>query len=213
VIRWSQVAPVLIEVFSGIALEVPVEPAFPAQWAEGSKKFVHPQIAAELTLKVTSVIGEPGDERRYEEITVTPTSGAPYTMLQESVVGMRRFVLQVRVESFAHTPDADRWCWSMVERIRTSLKFTRIQQRFQEVNVAVLDADGTTADATYTFDKRRVNAAVLDVTFYAAFCLSDSVPMNWIEHVELQRRIKGVGDALLPTPPNGDEYVPPLPTP
>lgn len=207
-INWSEVAPVLVTLFSNLALDESASPEFLAQWSEGKREFVHPDVGKSLTLKVTSVVGIGDDEPRYENITVTPDEGDPYTMLQETLVGHRRFVLQVKVESHEHAPDETRWCWSMIERIRTRLLRTSSQQALQAVNVALIDT-GAATDASFTFDKRRWNAAVMDVTLYAAFSDTDTVEMNWIERVELTSQISDPADNLLPTPPNvADMSVP-----
>jgi hypothetical protein len=193
VVDWSTVAPALRALFSSLALNAPVTPEFLARWTDKSAELVHPEVGKELTLKVTSVVGIGEDERRYVEVDDD---------VQESIVGHRRFVIQVRVDSFDHSEDESRWCWSMIERIRTRLRRRSSIDALLAVNVALVEV-GSAIDASLTFDKRRVNAALMDVTMAAAFTDTDPVPVGWIEHVEFTTEFRiAAGEPPLPEPPN-----------
>jgi hypothetical protein len=196
VINWTDVAPALVTLFSDLALDNAATPAFKAQWADKQREFIHPAVGKSLILRVSSIAGVGGDERRYENITITPEDADPYTMVRETIVGHRRFVVEVRVESHDHTENESRWCWSMTERIRTRLRRQRSLDALQAVNVAMLDI-GPATDVSLTYDKRRVNAAVLDVSFYAAFSDADPVPLNWFARVLLTSDVDESGE-----PPN-----------
>ena len=204
-IGWSEIAPGLRALFSDMALANQTSPEFLAHWEDGPREMVHPEIGMELTLKITRVVGIGLDELRYEN----NDDGN----LEETVVGHRQFTLQVRVESHFHgeeeTPESA-WCWTMIERLRTSIRRSRNRAALEALNVSLVDILQAN-DATFTFDKRRANAAVCEFVMMTAVCDTDPVLPGWIEHVELTSLIKGVDGELLPEPPNfTDEIVPPL---
>lgn len=200
-IGWSTVAPGLKALFSDMALAEAVSPEFLAQWAEGAKETTHPEVGMDLTLKITSVVGDGLDELRYTYED---------DVQSETVVGHRRFTLQCRVESHFHgEADAETgWCWTMTERLRTSIRRSRNRETLDSLNVALVDI-GPAVDASFSFDKRRANAAVCDFFFYTAVSDVDPVPIGWIERIDLTSLIKGVDGDTLPSPPNiTNELIP-----
>lgn len=201
-IDWSVVAPRLRSVFSSIALAQPVTPSFLASWAEGRREHRHPEVQKELILRVTRV-DEFSADRVYAEL--------PDGKLQERIVGMKEFGLEVRVDSHEHGEEQGRWSWSMIERLRTGLYFESTIASLLEVGVGLTHI-GPAIDVSYTFDKRRVNAALFEASFYGTFCAANPIPIDWFERVELTSEIRGSSDELLPSPPNiQGRLVPPLP--
>jgi hypothetical protein len=211
VIGWSTVAPGLRSLFSAMASDTAYSPEFRAMWGEGKQEMVHPQVGMRLTLKVTSIVGDGLDELRHENITVTPEEGDPYTMLEERVVGHRRFTLQCRVESHFHDQDDDvqaGWCWTMTERLRTSIRRTRNREALEALNIALVDIAPAT-DVSLTFDKRRINAAVVDFFLQTAFSDADPIPLGWIERILLTSQVKDViGEAIQPPLTFTDKSIP-----
>lgn len=211
-INWSEVAPAIRTLISGLATTAPVTPSFEGRWADRKAEFIHTEVQRSLILRIARV-REFQTTRVYRDIVVTPDVGDPYGALQEVIVGMREFVVEVRVEAFEHTEQADRWSWSMLERIRTGLQFQRAADALLAVNVGLVSL-GDSRDVSFTFDKRRINAAMFEVTMNGAFCHADTVTTDWFEHVVLTSKIRNPADELLPSPPNvTDLAVPPLPPP
>lgn len=198
-IDWSTVAPALKTLFSDIALATAVNPSFLAQWHGASQEHVHPEVQAELTLRVTRV-AEFQTERRYLSEVVDDVE-----TFSEQLFGMREFTLEVRVASHDHTESQSKWAWGMIERLRTSLLFQRAIDALLAVDVGLVSVSDS-LDVSYKFDKRIVSAAMFEATFNAAFTLTDSVSADWFETVLLSSAMRNPGDVLLPTPPNLDEF-------
>jgi hypothetical protein len=197
VIAWNVVAPALRTLFSDLALATAANPAFLALWRDGNAEFTHPDVQRTLTLRVTRISDVDG-ARQY----VTNDDDE----LEEHIVGMREFTLEVRVRSHEHAEDQAAWAWSMLERIRTGLYFTRAINALLAVNVGIVRI-GDSRDVSYRYDKRRINAAMFEVTFNAGFDLQDvSAAANWFDTVLLTTAIKRPDGTLLPTPPNLDEF-------
>jgi hypothetical protein len=209
-IEWNTLAPGLRALFSDMAFDSQPDPVFEAQWEEGAKQVIHPDVGAELSLKVTAVSNVGLDELRYRN--------EGESELIETVVGTRNFTLQARVSSHFHGPSVDEWmvneltgwCWTITERLRTSIRRSRNRAALEALNVALVNI-GPAVDASFKFEKRRVNAAVCDFFFSTAFCDDDPIKVGWIERIELTSLIRGVDDVLLASPPNiTEELIPPL---
>lgn len=200
-IAWSTVAPAIRELLSSLATAEPIDPSFEGDWTDRKAEYIHPAVQKELILRIARV-REFQASRVYAEVD---------GVLTESIVGMKEFVLEVRVESHDHSEEVSRWAWSMADRIRTSLYFQRSIDALLAVNVGLVSL-GDARDISFTFDKRRVNAAVFEATLNAGFCLTDSVPGDWFERVELTSHLQNPGGTELPSPPNvTDLVVPPWP--
>ncbi len=199
-IDWSKISPKLVELITSLSLDDP-PPEFKAQWAHKTRDYLTPSVAAELVLRVVSVQGVGSDETRHKEVTITPDVGDPYIELHEQIVGHRKFVLEVRVESQIHSEEENRWCWSICERIRTRLRRGRSNAALRAINVSLLSI-GAATDTSFSFEKRKINVALMPITFYAAFCDTDTVSVNWFERVLLTSQIKNVDNTLLSSPPN-----------
>ncbi len=204
-IAWSTVAPALRSLLSDLALAAPVTPDFEAQWSEKASEYRHPEVQKALLLRVTRVAGDE-TYRQYVATTVDDE-----TILVEHLVGQREFTIEVRVESHEHDEAGTYgWAWSMLERVRTSLMFQRAIDALLAVDVGIVRLSDS-RDVSFTFDKRRINAALFEATFNAAFDLSDAVPANWFEHAALTSRFQDAAGVTLSSPPNiTDVVVPPL---
>lgn len=196
-IAWNVVAPALRTLFSGLALATAASPAFRALWRDGNAEFTHPQVQRTLTLRVTRVSDVDG-ARQY----VTNDDEE----LEEHIVGMREFTIEIRVDSHEHAEDQAAWALSMLERVRTGLYFTRAINALLAVNVGIVRL-GDVRDVSYRYDKRRINAAMFEATFNAGFDLTDvDAAANWFETVLLTTDFQRADGTSLPTPPNVFEH-------
>lgn len=191
-IEWSTVAPALRTILSGIATATTESPEFLGRWADKQSEFIHSEVQRELIMRVTRVADIDG-YRSYEENEDQE--------LIETISGMSEFTLEVRVDSHEHAEESDSWAWSMIERIRTSLRLRRVIDALLAVEVGIVSV-GPARDVSYRYDKNRVNAALFELTCNASFELSDSVTTDWFEKVELTSEIKGPDGVTLPSPPN-----------
>lgn len=209
-IDWSTVAPALRTLVSSIATAAEADPAFLGRWADRRAEYLHPDVQKELILRVTRV-ADFDAYRSYGEVTIPESGSTPeHQVLQETISGMKEFGLEVRVDSHDHSEDENRWSWSMADRIRTSLYFNRAISALLAVNVGIVRI-GDINDVSYTFDKRRVNSALFEVTLNAAFCLTDPVTTDWFERVELTSRFQDPAGVTLSAPPNiAGVVVPPI---
>lgn len=208
--RWSQICPVLIDVFTRCALQpgeaeraMSLDKPWSAAWEERADNngFVDPEIGHTLSVKITSCVGVGNDELRYQ-------FDEDDDDLYEEVVGQRRFVVNVQSESEEQSDDL--WALAVLERIRTRIQRTSSTTRLSAVDVALVEV-GPSRDITGTADKRRVSRASMDVTFLASVSEMDPEPVGWIEHVLLTTEFSEGGE-LLPSPPNViNEAIPPLP--
>lgn len=201
-INWSEVAPALKAVFSGLAVHPPVTPDFRAQWADERQEFVHAIVQKALTLRVT----------RVADVLIEHRYAVEDEQLTEQLYGMKEFTLEVRCDSHAHVQDDNRWAWSMIERVRTGLLFQRSIKALLDVGVGLVDVSDS-RDISFKFDKHIVPAAMFEATFNAAFCQADPVPLNWFEHVAITSQIQGPDGVTLPSPPNVTNLVIPGPDP
>jgi len=97
----------------------------------------------------------------------------------------------------------------MLERVRTSLFFSRSLDAMLAVGVGIITV-GDSRDISFKFDKHIVSAAMFEVTMAGAFSLTDSVPMDWFERAALTSQFQDAAGITLSTPPNiDDELVPP----
>lgn len=195
-IAWSTVAPALRTLLSNLALAASVTPAFEAQWTHKKAEYRHPEVQKALLVRVTRVAGD----ETYRQYVETEVDDVP--VVTEHLVGQREFTLEVRVESHEHTEDgASGWAWSMLERVRTGLMFQRSIDALLAVNVGLVRL-GDARDVSFTFDKRRINAAMFEATFNAAFDLADSVSADWFETALLTSQFQDTAGITLPSPPN-----------
>ncbi|HVJ27434.1 MAG TPA: hypothetical protein VM493_07810 [Vicinamibacterales bacterium] len=209
-IDWSTVAPAIRSLVSSIATSAAKDPAFLGRWMDRQAEYIHPDVAKELILRVSRV-SDFDAYRSYNTVTVPATGDTPeHQELYEVISGMKEFGLEIRVESHDHSESENRWSWSMAERIRTNLHFSRVTSAILAVGVGIVRI-GDIVDVSYRFDKRRVNSALFEVTLNAAFSLTDPVTTDWFEHVALTSNFKDVTGATLSAPPNiTDLVVPPL---
>lgn len=212
---WATICPALISLFSRLALPDGVDPpdGWAAEWKERRDHFIQPDVAFAVRLKVTSCVAASEDERVYAMAAVDPDNEDAGEDLFETVVGDRRFTLQVQVETVDHEDEL--FAMTVTERIRTGLSRSSTNAALLEVNTRI-DEVRPAIKATRTLDKRRVSIANMDVIFVSRVNNTDPIPVGWIEFVNVESRFNsGDPDSPLPSPPNNapGEWIPPLPEP
>lgn len=193
-IAWSDICPVLVQVFTSIATDQVAVP-WKAEWADRHRDYVHPEQELALVLKVTSCVNIGEDEDRYG-FDKTPVEGEDEEDWPEDLylnqVGLRRFIVNVQAEV---TEDTDsKFAIATLERVRTRIRRPDVLDALEDVNVALIEA-GTTQNISAAFDKRIWSIASLDVTFCAAVnddgLTNGSGPVGWIERVVISTNIRG----------------------
>ena len=215
-VNWSEICPVLKQVFTTLAtdqLESP-SPEWRAEWHDRHCDYNHPEQELALYLRVTSCVGIGEDETRYDEVVEDDA----VVDVTERQCGLRRFVLNVQAE-LTETEDG-KSAINTLERIRTRLRRTSILGELLDVDVALVEV-GSVQNISLTFDSRAWSVASMDVTFCAAVNDSDPVPTGWIERIVISSDVDGASTQLtdeeLPDSPpaedddGGDEDEGPTP--
>lgn len=209
--RWDEINPALVSLFTSLAVDQPAPtppaqtPDWQAAWGERRREFVHPGQRQELLLKVTSCVSVGEDESRTDYDDEAED-------VFETITGNRRFVLQVQARVLEHEDDL--WAMQTLERLRTRLQWRSSLDALLAVNVALVEVRQA-IKASATYDKRVWSIANMDVVLASSVNDANPIPVGWIEHVNLEAKIRGVDGEVLATPPNNapGEWIPPLPDP
>lgn len=202
-IAWTQVAPVLIALFTKAAVtqitspggvHLPYEtPEWNAEWKNRRGPFIHPGQQLSLQLKVTSVVGKGWDENSFEELdTGTAVGEAPtgLTNVYEVTSGLRRFTLNVQAWVTEETDALS--AQGVIDRVVTRMDTTANREQLLGVNVDLTDVGATRAmEAKY--DNRLWNVVSVDFVFTACFTDTDIVPVGWIERIVLTSHEQNAG--------------------
>jgi hypothetical protein len=204
-VNWSEINPVLVTLFTSLAVDQPPapEPPWSAEWRDRRANAVHPHATLKqlLYLKVTSVVGIGQDETRYEFVPVTSSAPAdlPYLgQLRATQCGWRRFTLQVQSHVVEHQDV--QWCMQTLERLRTGLRRRSSLDALSAVGVSLVRIEQA-VDVSRKFDGRVHSIGNMDVIFGAVVNDRDPAPAGWIERIELTSHFQD-GGAELPVPPN-----------
>ena len=191
-IGWTQIKPVLIEVFTEISRDTN-QPAngFTAEWEGSPAGFIKPEQSFVPRLKVLTVSGVGEDETRREVV-----GGKLY----ETQVGQRLFTLQVQIVCPSHTDDA--WAMSATERIRTRIRRPRILDRLLDVGVSVRRIGNAVKMPPFKDNGRAVNMANLDVFLGTVVNDADPIPVGVIDYVVASGHLRDSNGTELPSPPN-----------
>lgn len=186
-IAWSDICPVLIDVFTRISADPNRDrQRYSAEWKEGPRHAVHDAQRTSVLLKITSVVGLGEDEVRY---SFDESTGA----LTTSVQGQRKFTVQVQVSTLERTDEL--FALSVTERIRTGLSLPSVADTLQAVEVSIIDV-ARAQKANWKDSGRVVSGAIVDCVFGTVAELTDEIPTSWIETIELTSHTK-VGDVEL----------------
>lgn len=200
-IGWTQINPVLLAVFAEISADTTrSQQGFKAEWKESSRGFINPEQSFVPLLKVTSVVPIGEDEVRRELVAGE---------LVETLVGNRRFTLQVQIICPDHTDE--RWAMAAASRIQTRINRPRILARLDAVDVAVYSI-GAAKKASFKDGGRVVSCALLDIMMGTVVNDTDDVPAGWIQYAILTGHLQDTSGVELPAPPNWDEHeIPTIP--
>lgn len=188
-IGWTTINPALISVFTEIATDRNrLSEGFTAEWKEGSRGITSPEQGFSLLLKITNVAGYGEDEVRREMV-----SGK----LIETIVGQRKFTLQVQIVCPDHTDE--RWAFAATERIRTRLRLSRFADALYAAEIAV-QSIGRAVKATFKDRGRMVSAATMDIVFGTVASETDDIPNGWIDYVVLDSHYQETPGIDLPNP-------------
>jgi hypothetical protein len=179
VIGWSDINPVLLDVFREAALDATrAAGKFKAEWRDQSAKFIDPDQRLAIRLRVTTVNGIGEDDTRYGEdddgnVIATQT-------------GQRKFTLQVQAIVPEQT-DAQ-WAIGAVERARTRLGSPRFVDRLLELDVSVNDC-GPSVNVPFKDGGRVFSSATMDVFFGCTASEDDPVLVNWIQYLVISSHL------------------------
>ncbi len=194
---WATLNPIVLSILSEIAIEEPIDdvPEFKAQWAGRSREMMSPDYGHALYLEITTITGVGEDEQRYEvddEGVQTCTS-----------CGMRKINLQVRSECTENTDTT--WAIAVLDRIYTRLWRQRYIDRLRDAGNAAFISSRVAHIIPVTGDGRVVSAGILDLVLYGAFNDVDTIPVGWIERIDLSASVNGgitfTTPERIPTPP------------
>lgn len=206
-ILWTEIAPVLIQVFSEIAADANVVgPAFRAEWKEGQRSATNTGQRFSLLLKVTSVVGLGNDETREEYIPGSPDPNTGY--VQQTQVGQRKFTLQAQVIVPEHTDSF--WAMAVTERMRTRLYRPRTREQLIDANVSIIDMLQA-VKVTFKDGGRMVSAASMDFIFGTSVNDDDDVPLGWFDRIELNSHISDTDGLQVPAALQQINHVVPEP--
>jgi hypothetical protein len=203
VINWVAINPVLISVFTDIARDKTKNfVAFTAEWKEGPRSFVHPEQGFSLLLKVTNVSAFSIEDEVLRDVVLGE--------LVETIVGQRKFVLQLQVIFPEHTDE--RWAFAVTERIRTRLRRSRIIDALYAVNVSIVSI-GNSIKVSFLDRGRVVSAATMDITCATVAIDTDDQSGGWIDYVVLDSHYQETAGVDLPNPALNytDLEIPPIP--
>jgi hypothetical protein len=184
-VPWAQVSPVLISIFSQVAVDAALAQAtgWKPEFENRDRTMIAPGIGFALTLKIAAIVGYGNDEIRLEY--------APSTNdIIQNICGLRKMTVQVKVECEQNTDDL--WAFSVIERVRTRLNAEEITTQLLAVNLAIIDIlDGR--DVSFKGnDGRMVSAAVLPVVFSIAVNDTGMPHKGWIQKIQLSSQLAGL---------------------
>lgn len=190
-IGWTDINPVLIEVFTECALDRgQLTDGFKAEWSERQRSFTNPNQNLSLLLRITRVAGLGHDETRRSELTV-----GPVTTVTETQTGQRKVTLQVQ----AVVPENvdSQWAMASLERVRMRLHKPSIQERLLAVEVDLIEVRDAVA-LTYKDHGRQLSAATMDVVLGAVANEDDPITAGWIQYLVISSHLQNNDGALLP---------------
>lgn len=217
-IRWSVVAPVLVQLFADLAVnQVKNEsdafdvthPEWKPEWADRPVGATHVLQQVTMTMRVATV-SSTFDENRLEMLDTGLVAGLPATStydLFETAVGFRKFVLQV--QAWVLQDQDTLMAIGTIERLKTRLGWNSSLQRLLAINVDLTDI-GPTRNMSAPKDGRQWSVASMDVTLTAAFEETDTVAVGFIERVVISSHVQAAEGDDLPAPLQMvDEVLPP----
>ena len=187
-IGWSDINPVLLDVFRDAAIDrTKASGKFQAEWRDQPAKFIDPDQRLALRLRVTSVSGIGQDDTRTEQ----DDDGN----LIETQTGQRKFTLQVQAITPEQTDSG--WALNAVERARTRVRSRRVVDRLLELEVDVIDC-GPSFPQPFKDGGRIFSSATMDVFFGCTASEDDPVPVGWIQYLVITSQLADLDGTQLP---------------
>lgn len=181
-IDWLTIKPELLDLIGDLA-------ELQSVWLDKRRPYIDPKEQATVFLHVRQTESIGIDDRRYEVLPGPPVIPAP--ALEETAVGHRRVLLEIRVESFRH--DDDRFAFFAAEKIRSALSFRSSLDRLRGINVAIIRKDRTLDLSNVIQDDRVTSVAILELVLAVGICVADT--KNPVFNIET---VNAPGGTLLP---------------
>lgn len=199
-IGWTEIRPLLIEVFTECARHPGfLAEAFAASFAERGRGMDHPEQRASVLLRVMSCVGVGEDETRGEMVGDD---------LIETVSGQRTVTLQVQVR--CPVADDERHAMAMIERIRTRLARRRVIQRLLDAEIAIQRCGASVTLPNFKDRGHVVDVANMDVMLGMVASEDDPIPVGWVQYIVLSSHLKE-GTELQPALQLVNAEVPTIP--
>lgn len=199
-IDWKTVGPGLIKLFSALAFDTkPTQ--FEGRWVGRPQKYIPSGAKTDLLLKLRSIdnIGE--DENRLVE---TDLNGQPLGNVYEAILGDRRVVLEVRIETYQNTDEM--WAWTTIERIRARIRRRKNIAELLALNFSLVDV-GPSIEVPVSRANHEWSVVVAEFTFVTRFEDRDTEPAQWIGKLEVLTEFEDTSGAQLPSPALNDTLV------
>jgi hypothetical protein len=192
-IPWSAIMPGIRDLIARCAaVSVAADPMFEAFWTERAQPYQSPS-GIKIDLSLNRVRGKGQDERRHEQVTITPTTGPAFKALKSWNVGNRVLRFELRCETFDHTDTLS--AFTVSDEIRTRLRLPSSLEALTGLGLGLARV-GDSADFTYTRDGRRVSASVSELEFNCAANVYE-MPDSWIETVLVRGTVVGPNGATI----------------
>lgn len=175
-------------------------------WSYGSESASNAFMPFLMQLGTTGVLATLEAGQTYEAGTTFEWDGVA-ARLEEKVVGMRKFTLQVQAHSVER--DDAGMCMVPLDRLRVGLRRRSTLDRIHAEELSIIRINDA-VKMNYKDAARVVSAGSMDVVFYAAFDSIDPIPANWIETIFYTSHLEGTDGVELPVPPNVvNQQIPP----
>jgi len=177
-VDWVAIRPALVDLFCDLS-------GLKTYWRDQSRPLADPKAQAVCLLHVRQTQSHGIDDVRSSYDAAGDPTGTGITF---SIAGLRKVILDVRVESYRQ--DDDRFAYNGMSRIRTGLSFPSAKAALRAVGLSVkwageaIDFPVSSLTERLDFDDRITSVAQLDLELNAISCVDDPIKTTWIETVE-----------------------------
>lgn len=176
--EWLTIRPALLKLFCTLS-------GLQTEWRDKSRNLADPKKQAVCLLHVrqTQTLGVDDVRHTYDAAGDATGTGITY-----SLNGLRRVMLDVRVESYRH--DDDRFAFNAMDLIQTGLSFPSAKAALRAIDMSVkfrgnvIDFPTSSLTERLEFDDRVTSVAQLDLQLNAISCVGDPTKDTWIETVD-----------------------------
>jgi len=177
-VDWATIRPALEDLFCSLS-------GLKTYWRDKPRPLVDPKQQAICLLHVRQTQSHGIDDIRS---SYDPAGDPTGTGITFTVAGLRKVILDVRVESYRQ--DDDRFAYNGICAIRSGLSFPSAKAALRAVDLSVkwagdaIDFPVSSLTERLDFDDRVTSVAQLDLELNAISCVEDPVKTTWIETVE-----------------------------